>query len=439
MRARSGRAGLLRPLAERDFRLLWSGQAVSLVGDGVLTVALAWQTLRLSSSPAALGLVLFARAGPRFLFLLLGGVISDRLPRRRVMLVADLAQALAVGAIALLAAGGELRLWHLVTLGAVAGVASAFFLPASTALLPELLRDDLLLPANALSTSSRVLAAEFAGPALGGLLIAVAGTATAFAVDAGSFVVSVATLAMLRARPQPRPASAPPAGVLREVAEGLAYARSQPWIWATLVVTAFGNFLVSGPLGVLLPVVVSGLGAGAGSLGLTYAAFGVGGRPRRPGGRAARRATPPRHRDVLRLDPLGAAGGRPRRGPDGAAGRAAVRAARGAVRVRQPDLGDAAAGARPGARARPGVVAGLADLGRAVPAGARRRRSGRRRGRRGRRPGRRRPGEHPGHPGRPALARRPRRRPPRRLTAAAGRPQGRRRVVRALPRVGLAH
>jgi hypothetical protein len=277
MRARSGRAGLLRPLAERDFRLLWSGQAVSLVGDGVLTVALAWQTLRLSSSPAALGLVLFARAGPRFLLLLLGGVISDRLPRRRVMLVADLAQALAVGAIALLAAGGQLRLWHLVTLGAVAGVASAFFLPASTALLPELLRDDLLLPANALSTSSRVLAAEFAGPALGGLLIAAAGTATAFAVDAGSFVASVATLAMLRTRPPPRPASAPPAGVLREVAEGLAYARSQPWIWATLVVTAFGNFLVSGPLGVLLPVVVSGLGAGAGSLGLTYAAFGVGG------------------------------------------------------------------------------------------------------------------------------------------------------------------
>jgi len=272
----SGRAGLLRPLAERDFRLLWSGQAISLVGDGVLTVALAWQTLRLSSSPAALGLVLFARAGPRFLLLLVGGVISDRLPRRRVMLVADLAQALAVGAIALLAAGGQLRLWHLVTLGAVAGVASAFFLPSSTALLPELLRTDLLLPANALATSTRVLGAEFAGPALGGLLIASFGTATAFAVDAASFLVSVATLATLRTRPQPRPPSAR-AGVLHDVAEGFAYARGQPWIWSTLVVTAFGNFLVSGPLGVLLPVVVRRLGAGAGTLGLVYAAFGIGG------------------------------------------------------------------------------------------------------------------------------------------------------------------
>jgi hypothetical protein len=271
------RAGLLRPLAERDFRLLWGGQVISLLGDGILTVALAWQTLRLSSSPAALGLVLFARAGPRFLLLLLGGVISDRLPRRRVMLVADLVQALAAGTIALLAAGGQLRLWHLVALGAAAGGASAFFLPASTALVPELLRADLLLPANALNTTSRVLAANFAGPALGGLLIASFGTATAFAADAASFVVSVATLAMLRARPQPRPRSERAAGVLREVGEGLAYARGQPWIWTTLIVTAFANFLVSGPLGVLLPVVVRRLGAGAGSLGLSYAAFGVGG------------------------------------------------------------------------------------------------------------------------------------------------------------------
>ena len=277
MRPGTGRGGLLRPLAERDFRLLWAGQAISLLGDGVLTVALAWQTLQLSSSPTALALVMFARATPRIVLMLLGGVISDRLPRRLVMLAADLVQALAVGAIALLAAGDQLRLWHLVVLGAVASAASAFFLPASTALLPELLATDLLLPANALSTSSRVLAAQFAGPALGGLLIAAAGTAAAFAVDAASFLVSVATLAMLRTRPEPRPASERTTGMLQEVGEGLAYARGQPWIWVTLVVAGFANFLVGGPLQVLLPVIVNRLGAGAGSLGLIYAAFGVGG------------------------------------------------------------------------------------------------------------------------------------------------------------------
>jgi hypothetical protein len=271
------RGGLLRPLAERDFRLLWAGQAISLLGDGVLTVALAWQTLQLSSSPTALALVMFARATPRIVLMLLGGVISDRLPRRLVMLAADLVQALAVAVIALLAAGDQLRLWHLVVLGAVASAASAFFLPASTALLPELLATDLLLPANALSTSSRVLAAQFAGPALGGLLIAAAGTAAAFAVDAASFLVSVATLAMLRTRPEPRPASERTTGMLQEVGEGLAYARGQPWIWVTLVVAAFANFLVGGPLQVLLPVIVNRLGAGAGSLGLVYSAFGVGG------------------------------------------------------------------------------------------------------------------------------------------------------------------
>jgi Transmembrane secretion effector len=277
VRSGTGRGSLLRPLAERDFRLLWAGQTISLLGDGVLTVALAWQTLQLSSSPTALALVMFARATPRIVLMLLGGVISDRLPRRLVMLAADLVQALAVGAIALLAAGDQLRLWHLVALAAVASAASAFFLPASTALLPELLATDLLLPANALSTSSRVLAAQFAGPALGGLLIAAAGTAAAFAVDAASFLVSVATLAMLRTRPEPRPASERTTGMLQEVGEGLTYARGQPWIWVTLVVAGFANFLVGGPLQVLLPVIVNRLGAGAGSLGLVYAAFGVGG------------------------------------------------------------------------------------------------------------------------------------------------------------------
>jgi hypothetical protein len=277
VRSGTGRGGLLRPLAERDFRLLWAGQAISLLGDGVLTVALAWQTLQLSSSPTALALVMFARATPRIVLMLLGGVISDRLSRRLVMLAADLVQALAVGVIALLAAGDQLRLWHLVVLGAVASAASAFFLPASTALLPELLATDLLLPANALSSSSRVLAAQFAGPALGGLLIAAAGTATAFAVDAASFLVSVATLAMLRTRPEPRPASEETTGMLQEVGEGLAYARGQPWIWVTLVVAGFANFLVGGPLQVLLPVIVNRLGAGPGSLGLVYAAFGIGG------------------------------------------------------------------------------------------------------------------------------------------------------------------
>jgi hypothetical protein len=277
VRAGTGRGGLLRPLGERDFRLLWAGQAISLLGDGVLTVTLAWQTLRLSSSPTALALVMFARATPRILLMLLGGVISDRLPRRLVMLAADLVQALAVGVLALLAAGDGLRLWHLVALAAAASAASAFFLPASSALLPELLAGELLLPANALSTSSRVLAAQFAGPALGGLLIAAAGTAAAFAVDAASFMVSVATLAMLRTRPRPAPAPERPTGMLLEIREGFAYTRAQPWIWVTLVVAAFANFLVGGPLQVLLPVVVARLGAGAGSLGLVYASFGVGG------------------------------------------------------------------------------------------------------------------------------------------------------------------
>jgi MFS family permease len=275
MDPRTSRPGLLRPLRERDFRLLWSGQTVSLLGDGVLTVALAWQTLQLSPHASALGLVLFARALPRVLLLLPAGAVSDRLSRRWLMLGADLAQGLTVGAIAVLAATGTLRLWHLVVLGALAGAAGAFFLPAATALVPDVLAGELLLAANALHSSSRLLAQQLAGPALGGLLVAWLGTPWAFGLDAASFGVSVATLALLGPRAQPPRAAR---RLVPEIAEGLAYTRAHAWLWTSILVFSAVNFLVSMAVGALLPLLVRDhLHAGATTLGLVLAAFGAGG------------------------------------------------------------------------------------------------------------------------------------------------------------------
>jgi MFS family permease len=127
------RLRILSPLAERDFRLLWAGQTVSLVGDGITTIALAWQTYELTRSPVSLSVVLLARSVPMLVLLLIGGAVSDRLPRRAVMLASDVVRGATVGAIALLSAGGILELWHLVVLAALFGAADAFFQPAYSA------------------------------------------------------------------------------------------------------------------------------------------------------------------------------------------------------------------------------------------------------------------------------------------------------------------
>ncbi|HJP66225.1 MAG TPA: MFS transporter [Actinomycetota bacterium] len=266
---------ILRPLANREFRLLWGGQAVSQLGDGIFTVALAWQTLQLSKSPATLSLVLFARTLPLILFALVGGAVSDRLPRRTVMVASDAVRGAAVGTIAFLAATGDLRVTHLVLLGAVFGSAEAFFLPSISAIYPEVAPTELLLQANALRSTSTTLAEQLIGPAVGGILIAAVGTTLAFTANAVSFGVSLASLVVIRVAADERPERT---NLLHQVREGLAFTRKQTWLWASMVVTAASNFFLAGPLRVAIPVLVKDeLHAGSAALGAVYASLGAGG------------------------------------------------------------------------------------------------------------------------------------------------------------------
>src|SRR5918996_2297449 len=117
-RDRPPRLGILRPLRIRDFALLWAGAAVSLAGDGVYVVALAWQVYELSNSPTALSLVGVAWTLPIGIFVLIGGVVTDRVERRRVMIAADVVRAVAAATIAVLSLTGQIELWHLVALAA---------------------------------------------------------------------------------------------------------------------------------------------------------------------------------------------------------------------------------------------------------------------------------------------------------------------------------
>ncbi|HEV8572805.1 MAG TPA: MFS transporter [Actinomycetota bacterium] len=268
------RLRILSPLAERDFRLLWAGQTVSLLGDGITTIALAWQTYELSRNPVALSMVLLARSVPMLVLLLIGGAVSDRLPRRAVMLASDLVRGAAVGVIAFLSAGGVLEVWHLVVLAAVFGAADAFFQPAYSAVFPDILPKALLVQANSLTSATRPVTLFLAGPALGGLLVGALGSASAFGADAATFAVSAACLLGMRSRPGRGTGGEK---ILAEIGEGLRYTRGTPWIWATLIAAAVSILFVEGPYHVLLPIVVAErLGGGAAVFGFVSAVEGLG-------------------------------------------------------------------------------------------------------------------------------------------------------------------
>jgi MFS family permease len=262
-------------LRHRDFALLWSGQSISLVGDGVFIVALALETLRIDNRPAALSFVLAARLLPTVLLLLVGGVIVDRIPRRMAMLVSDVSRGLAVTAIAALVALDVMQVWELVVLSVIFGAADALFYPASTAVVQEILPAELLVQGSALSSTSHTAAQVLVGPALGGLIVASLGYDWAFAVDAASFAVSAGCLLAMARLPRPKPSGR---SALAEAREGLRYCRSQPWLWGTIVAAGIANFASFAPLAILIPLLVNDvLHQGAVALGLVFAAGGLGG------------------------------------------------------------------------------------------------------------------------------------------------------------------
>lgn len=269
---------LLLPLQARDFRLLVAAAIVSLLGDGFFYVALAWQVYAISNVPIALSLVGLAWTLPQVLFLLLGGVFSDRFDRRRLMIGADLVRALAIGLMGALSVLGWIELWHLTVLIALVGVGDAFFNPASTAIVPDLVAEDRLPAANALSGMYRPLMFRLLGPAIAGFVVAYAGPGPAFVIDALSFVASAVVVAGIHARPV-RPAGGG-IGVRRtltEVGEGLRFVRASPWCWATLVAAMLSLLAFQGPVAVLVPFLVKNrLGLGPDSLGAILAAGGIG-------------------------------------------------------------------------------------------------------------------------------------------------------------------
>jgi MFS family permease len=283
-------------LEEREFRLLWLGQATSALGSSLVPVALAFAVIDLTGSASALGLVLSAALVSRVVLLLVGGVVADRLPRQNVMLGADLLRTASQGVVAVLLITGNARVWELVVLIALFGAGDAFFAPASTGLVPETVRADRLQQANALMSLSRSVALV-AGPTISGLLVAGVGPGWVFAIDAATFAVSSGSLACLRLPKSGSEASRTTA--LVELRDGYREVRSRTWVWATVVRFSISNLAIA-PLFVLGPFVAEESLGGARAWGLIGTAGGIGAvlgdaaalrvRPRRPllvGGLAA--------------------------------------------------------------------------------------------------------------------------------------------------------
>ena len=265
---------MLGALRHRDFRLLWIGQAISLTGDGIYLVAIAWLVYDISNEPGALAIVGFAWTLPQVAGLLVAGVLSDRFERRRLLVIADLIRFAAIGAIAVLAFAETTQLWPVVLLVVVYGLGQALFQPAFTAIVPEVVPRDELLHANALRELMEPLGMRFAGPALGGVLIAVLGVGTAFLIDSLTFVLSAAVVMLIRRRP---PLRTERGSMWRDLAEGYAYVRAHVWLWGTLVGAAIFLLITYGPFEVLLPYIIrNDLDGDAATFGTVLAFGGLG-------------------------------------------------------------------------------------------------------------------------------------------------------------------
>ena len=274
-------------LRERDFRLLFSGQVVSLFGDAMTPVALAFAVLDLTGRAADLGYVIAARSVPLVGFLLVGGVFADRLPRRPLMIGADLARLATQSTTAALLVTGHARIWEIAALQAGHGTATAFFNPAATGLTPQVVSAARLQEANALRGIA-MGGSGIAGPALSAALVAAVGPGWALGGDAVTFGVSALCLASLRLPPHVR---LPAQSFLRDLVDGWSEFSARTWVWVIVVCAAVGNGF-GGAFFVLGAVISKAELGGPGAWGLILASFAAGSiagglvvtsiRPRRP-------------------------------------------------------------------------------------------------------------------------------------------------------------
>jgi predicted MFS family arabinose efflux permease len=272
VRLRSNAPG---PLRHRDFRLVYISATISVIGDRFAFVAIPFAIIAADGSPGDIGLIVAAETAARGAFLLFGGVMADRLRRARVMVGADLVRAACQAALAALIITGEATLPTLVALQALHGAASAFFDPASTGLVAEVVPSDELQPANAQLSISRGLA-TIVGPVLAGFLIVAFSPGVALAVDAATFVVSAGFLLGVSTRERARDEHEPQERMLHDLRVGFRELIVRPWLMIVMGASGVSLTAVLATLFVLGPLVASESLGGADAWGIAVGALGLG-------------------------------------------------------------------------------------------------------------------------------------------------------------------
>ena len=275
------------PLSVRNFRLLWIGESISLLGDQFYLIALPWLVLQLTGSALALGTVLALAGIPRALFMLVGGAFVDRFSPRAVMITSNLARLVLVALLSALVLTNNIRLEMLYVFALAFGLADAFYFPAQSAIVPQLLPEAQLQAGNVFVQGTAQLSL-FLGPVLAGGLIAILGqtasaastlgSGIAFGLDTLSFVASLICLNLIRVPGVTRPAG-PHQDVIASIREGFAYVWNRPLLRALFLVIVGINFLVMGPLFVGIPVLAATrlvAPRGAAAFGVIMSAFGGG-------------------------------------------------------------------------------------------------------------------------------------------------------------------
>jgi MFS family permease len=262
----------LQSLRHRNFQLLWIGSIISNSGDWMDQIALNWLVYQLSGSAVQLAFLNLARLAPIFVFTLIGGVIADRVERRRLLFTTQAVAMVLAFILATLTITGLVQIWMVLVIAVGRGIVLSFNQPARQSLISELVpREDLK---NAIALNSATLnLTRVLGPTLGGVLIATVGVAGAFYLNAASFLAVLYALALMRF---PERARRKKSGMLADLAGGLVYLRQRPTL-RTLVLLALLPMVLGMPYMTMLTVFASDvLKVGGGGLGLLTACSGIG-------------------------------------------------------------------------------------------------------------------------------------------------------------------
>ena len=282
---------ILRSLKHRPFALLWTGQTTSRLGDSLYRIALAWWVLEQTGSAVAMGTVLVFSQIPLLLFLLIGGVVVDRLPRIRIMFVSDILSGVVIAFVAVFSWLELLQIWHIYIASMLFGFVEAFFFPAYQAVIPQITPSELLISANSLSGLSQRVTG-IVGPALGAALVAGGGTSLTFGLDSLSFFISaIFVLPLLRSKldkiqrqeemvgtaNRQRSAKEALKQGFTDLRDGFRLVMTVPWIWITILIFGFVNIMEAGPRAVAMPFLIKeDLGADVQLLGLFGSAASLG-------------------------------------------------------------------------------------------------------------------------------------------------------------------